>query len=56
MIAEGMSIYLIYNYITHSILVTDTNGIILDPTEMIVLPNSPMNQCGTQVVSLIVTE
>ncbi|MAO71772.1 MAG: hypothetical protein CMD02_04600, partial [Flavobacteriales bacterium] len=35
---------LIYNYITHvAIPVTDTNGIILDPTEMLVLPNSSMN-------------
>ena len=52
-----MSICLIYNYITHTaILVTDTNGIILDPTEMIVLPNSPMNPMWNSVVSLIVTE
>ena len=28
---------------SYCIPVTDTNGIILDPTEMLVLPNSPMN-------------
>ena len=36
---------IIYNYVTHvaTPLLTDTSSVVLGPTEMIVLPDSPMN-------------
>ena len=44
----------LYNFITHiPTYVSDTSGLVLGPTEILVLPNDPTNPTGIHLVLVV---